>query len=223
MRAPPAWCQRAAWRQRGCDMPLAVRIFRGLLWLYPAEFRDHFGRDMCLTLADRLRAEDHSSRALAAWSGAAAAVLIHAPKEHYYMIRQDVIYALRAMRREKLSTVIAILVLALGIGSTTAIFTLVNGVLLRPLPFPAQDRLVYVEEGGSGIKIGRGAVAFPNYLDLRSRNHALEDLAVYTSGTIILRGDSEAERVPAGFVSASIFPVLRVRPLVGRGFNEEED
>lgn len=125
------------------------------------------------------------------------------------------------MRHEKLPAIAAIVVLALGIGSSTAIFTLVNGVLLRPLPFPAQDRLVYVEE--SDHKMVRGAVAYPNYLDLHARNHSMEDLALYTDGTTNLQLGDETERVPSGFGTASLFHVLGVKPLLGRVFTDDED
>jgi putative ABC transport system permease protein len=202
-------------------MTAALKIFRGLLCLYPAEFREHFGSEMCQVLADRLREERGVGSALAAWCAAAAGVLIHAPEEHLLMIGQDIKYAWRTMRHEKLPAIAAITVLALGIGSSTAIFTLVNGVLLRPLPFPAQERLVYVEE--SGPKIGRGAVAYPNYLDLRARNQSMEDLALYTGGTTNLQLADEAERVPSGYGTASLFHVLGVKPLLGRVFTEDED
>src|ERR1017187_4614074 len=88
----------------------------------------------------------------------------------FRMIRQDVVYALRTMRSDKLTSLIAILVLALGIGSTATIFKLVNGLLLHPLPFPQQERLLYVEESDGKAGGISGAVAFPNYLDLCSRN-----------------------------------------------------
>ncbi len=121
-------------------------------------------------------------------------VLLDAPKEHYHMIRQDIVYALRTMRRERAATLTAVLVLALGIGSTAAIFTLANGLLLRPLPFPAQEAVVYVEEG-QGTGNGSQSVAFPNFLDLRARNRTLQDFALFSATGVTLRGDIEAEQV----------------------------
>src|SRR5580704_17407652 len=143
----------------------SIRLYRGLLWLYPLEFREHFSQEICRLLADNLHAQSNGLRRLAIWLAAAAGVFIDAPREHYHMIRQDLIYALRTMRREKLTSLIAILVLALGIGSTATVFTLVNGLLLHPLPFPQQDRLIYVEESNGKSGGFSGAVAFPNYLD----------------------------------------------------------
>jgi hypothetical protein len=148
------------------DTP-ALRLYRGLLCLYPAEFREHFAGEMCRALADRLRDGPGAAELLAMYFG----VLIDAPREHYHMIRQDIVYALRGMRREKIVTAVAILVLALGIGSTVTVFTLVNGMLLRALPYPEPQRLVYVEETTHDGRLS-GAMAYPNFLDFWAQPHA---------------------------------------------------
>ncbi len=136
------------------------------------------------------------------------------------MIRQDVVYAWRSMRREKLTALVAVMVLALGIGSTVTVFSLVNGILLRPLPYPNQEKLVYVEEVAQQV---RGAIAYPNYLDFGSRNRTLQDIAMFGSGLATLRGDMEAERVPAASGTEPLFRILGVHPLLGRTFTAEED
>jgi len=197
------------------DAP-ALRLYRGLLWLYPSEFRDHFAGEMCRALADNLRDRPGPAAVFSMYAG----VLLDAPKEHYHMIRQDVVYALRTMRCEKLTTLVAILVLALGIGSTVTVFTLVNGMLLRPLPYPGQEQIVYVEEVSEEI---HGAVAYPNYLDFQSRNRTLSDIAMFGNGLATLRGDMEAERVPCGTVTEPLFRILGVQPLMGRTFTADED
>jgi putative ABC transport system permease protein len=195
----------------------AVRIFRALLFLYPAEFREHFGRELCLALAGQLRHGRTPAATVATYLTATAYIFIDAPLEHYYMIRQDLTYAWRTMRREKLTTLAAVLVLALGIGPTTAIFTLVDGLLLRPLPFPDQERLVDVEES-------LGALAYPNYLDFQSRNRSLEAFALYDTGMATLRAEGqEAERIPVTIASEPLFRVLGVQPLLGRIFSAAED
>jgi predicted permease len=194
----------------------ALRLYRSLLWLYPAEFRDHFAGEMCLTLADCLRDRPTVLTILSLYFG----ILLDAPKERYHMIRQDVVYALRTMRREKLTTSVAVLVLALGIGSTVTVFTLVNGLLLRPLPYPGQDRIVYVEESSKELQ---GVIAYPNYRDFQSRNTTLSDIAMFDSSLATLRGEVEAERVPAGSVTEPLFRILDAHPLLGRTFTPEED
>src|SRR5215471_19867395 len=186
----------------------ALRVFRGLLWLYPPEFRTEFSREICFVFTDRLSEEPTLACLLSMYWG----VLTEAPREHYHMIRQDVVYALRTMRREKAATLTAILVLALGIGSTTAIFTLANGLLLRPLPYPHQETLVTVGELPPGAERPQ-RVAFPNFLDLRARNRTLADFALFSGGTITLRGDFEAERIPSATVTGSLFAVIGVSPL----------
>jgi putative ABC transport system permease protein len=202
----------------------SIRLFRGLLWLYPLEFREHFTQEICLLLADNLHAQASRPGRVAVWLAAAAGVFTDAPKEHYHMIRQDVIYAIRTMRREKLTSLVAILVLALGIGSTATIFTLVNGLLLHPLPFPEQNRLIYVEEtNGKAGGVG-GAVAFPNYLDFVAANRTLEAFALYNSGLVTVRHENaDAERVPGGYGTAPLFRVLGVPPLLGRTFTDDDD
>ncbi|HEX3880225.1 MAG TPA: ABC transporter permease [Bryobacteraceae bacterium] len=197
------------------DRAPALRVYRGLLWLYPAEFRDHFAGEMCRALADCLRQRPHPVEVLGLYLG----VLIDAPKERYHMIHQDVVYALRTMRREKLNSLVAMLVLALGIGSTATVFTLVNSILLKPLPYPDQNRIVYVEEVSREIN---GAVAYPNYRDFQDRNRTLEDIAMFGSGLATLRGDIEAERVPSGSGTEALFRVLGIQPLLGRTFTIEE-
>ena len=196
----------------------ALRLFRGLLWLYPSEFRDHFSREICFAFADRLREQPTLACILSMYWG----VLSEAPKEHYHVIRQDITYTLRTMRREKVATLTAVLVLALGIGSTTTIFTLANGLLLRPLPYAHQETLVTVGELPPGAE-RPNAVAFPNFLDMRARNRTLENFALFTPGPLTLRGDMEAERVPGATVTASAFPALGVAPLLGHWFAPEDD
>lgn len=193
-----------------------MRLYRGLLWLYPAEFRDHFAGEMCRALADCLRERPGSLAILTLYLG----IFFDAPRERYHMIRQDIVYALRTMRKEKLTTLVATLVLAIGIGSTVTVFTLVNGLLLRPLPYPGQERMVYVEESSREL---RSVVAYPNYLDFQSRNQTLSDIAMFGSGLATLRGDMEAERVPAASATEPLFRILGVQPLLGRTFTAEED
>jgi putative ABC transport system permease protein len=195
----------------------AIRFYRGLLWLYPAEFRDHFEREMCRTFADIWRENDGIAALLPLFLG----ILIDAPKEHYHMIRQDLVYALRSMRRDRTSTAVAAAVLALGIGSIATVFTLLDGMLLRPLPYPDQKSLVYVEEYRP--RELEAAVAYPNYLDFRAGNRTLAELAIFTSGLSTLRGDFEAERVPAAAATPSLFRVLRIEPILGRVFNDADD
>jgi putative ABC transport system permease protein len=133
----------------------------------------------------------------------------------------DVRYAIRTLLRSPGFTAVAVLALALGIGANTAIFSVVNGVLLKSLPFPEPDRLVALNE--SSTKTPVMAVAFPNYLDWRARQGVFENLGARMPAGGVLTGDGEPERVIGRLVTASFFPTLGVPPQVGRFFDEAED
>lgn len=135
-------------------------------------------------------------------------------------ILQDLRYALRTLKRAPGFTAIAVLTLALGIGASTAIFSVVNGVLLRALPFPEPDALVRVWQVGEGG--GRGTVSYPNFEDLRDRSRSLEAMAVYSSSELSVALGEEIRRISLAQVSPDFFEVLGVRPMVGRLPSPEE-
>jgi predicted permease len=136
---------------------------------------------------------------------------------------QDLRFAARQLAKSPGFTFVAVLTLALGIGATTAIFSVVYGVLLRPLPYPQPDRLVrpfFIDTKGEL----HGAFSPPNFLDFQAASRALSGVAGVHGGTLNLSGDgSEAERLPAAWVSANYFSVLGTRPLAGRTFAPGED
>jgi predicted permease len=137
---------------------------------------------------------------------------------------QDLKYAVRTLRKTPGFTTVAILTLALGIGANTAMFSVVDAALLRPLPFSEPDRLVRISSTKNGASLGG-----PSTMDMRDfarANHSFEDLVVYdrwrknVSGIL---GSSEAEEMVVGLVPGSYFETLRIRPLVGRLFTEQEN
>ena len=130
---------------------------------------------------------------------------------------QDLRYGARMLLKQPGFTLIAVLTLALGIGANTAIFSVVNAVLLRPLPFPEPERLMLVE--GKGL----GNFAAPDFRDLATQNRSFAQLGAYTSATFNLSGGSEPERVNGARVSAGLLPTLGVQPLYGRNLTAEED
>jgi putative ABC transport system permease protein len=136
----------------------------------------------------------------------------------------DLRYAARMLWRTPGVSLIAVLTLALGIGANTAIFSVVNAVLLRPLPYAHPDRLVLMWEYTTRLPdLDRMFVSYPDYLDWRDQNQSFEHLAVFRDGGANLTGGDGPERIQVGEASASIFPILGVPPLVGRGFLPEED
>jgi len=130
----------------------------------------------------------------------------------------DLRFGLRMLARNPGFTAIAVLTLALGIGATTAIFTVVYGVLLRPLPYPEPDRLVYIAGDAWGI-FSRGR----EFLAWKGRSQTLSQIAAYIQFDANLTGGGEAERVTTGTASPSFFQLLGVQPALGRLFLPEED
>ena len=137
---------------------------------------------------------------------------------------QDVKYGVRLMRLSPGFAAVAALTVALGIGATSAMFSVVYGVLFRPLPYPDADRLVNLWSTAPSRGITHGNVGMANVYDWKARNHVFEDIATLRAvGNFNLTGEGEPERLNAARVSASLFRVLGARPLVGRAFTEDED
>lgn len=139
---------------------------------------------------------------------------------------QDVRYGIRALRKAPGFTVTAVLLLGLGIGANAAIFTLVHGVLLKPLPFPEPERIVSVphippQDIFPGAKTF--AVSPANYLDWKAQNDVFSKMTIFSGDSLTLTGLGQPEALNAGLVSAEFFAVLGVRPLVGRLFQDGDD
>jgi putative ABC transport system permease protein len=134
---------------------------------------------------------------------------------------QDLRYGMRMLLKQPVFTLVAVVTLALGIGANTAIFSVVNAVLLRPLPYPDSDRLIFVSERDQQLR--RLAIAWPNYLDWRAQNGVFENIGVYNRDSYNLIGAGDPQRVLAGQVSADFFTTLKVNPVIGRLFTREED
>ncbi|MBA3441914.1 MAG: ABC transporter permease, partial [Pyrinomonadaceae bacterium] len=136
---------------------------------------------------------------------------------------QDIRYGWRGLWRSPGFTFVAVLSLALGIGANTAIFSLVNEVLLRPLHFHEPDRLVMVWEEASFAGFPRNTPAPANYADWKAQNGVFEDMAAIDSRNFNLTGEGEPEKIAAYGVTANLFSLLGVGPALGRAFLTEED
>src|SRR5215210_4875323 len=134
----------------------------------------------------------------------------------------DLRFALRQLRKSPGFTVVAVLTLALGIGANSAIFSVVNHVLLRPLPYPHSERLVYLNEVINGTDT---AIALPDYLDWRKDSKSFEHLAISRLETRNLSGIAgrEPERISVAYVTANFFNVIGLSPQIGRTFADDED
>ena len=136
-------------------------------------------------------------------------------------IIQDLKFAARTLLRRPGFVAVAVITMALGIGANTAIFSVVNGVLLKPLPYPNPDRLVVVAE--TSKEVPEIQVSYPDYLDWRAQATVFEDIATRMPAGFVFTGDGEPERIIGRWVSASFFPMLGVQPHLGRAFTEQED
>jgi predicted permease len=156
---------------------------------------------------DRTREEVRDARGITFWD----------------TLSQDVRFGLRTLRRSPGYTVAAILILALGIGANTAIFSVINGVLLKPLPFVDGGRLMLVQQSAPAAGLPTVGVSIPELYDYRSRLRSVQDLVEYHSMSFVLLNQGEPDRVDTGVVSANFFNMLGVKPLLGRTFVPSDD
>ena len=134
---------------------------------------------------------------------------------------QDLHYAARILIKSPGFSTIAIPTLALGIGANTALFSVVNGVLLNPLPYPNPDQVVTV--AGRTHDFPESSISYPNFLDWVRLNHTFSSLAAYRQTSFNLTGQGDAQRVSAMEVSATFFPLLGVQPVLGENFSPQQD
>ena len=137
------------------------------------------------------------------------------------ILLEDLRYGFRILRKSPGFTIVAVLTMALGIGANTALFSVVNGVLLNPLPYPQPEQLVTLHESKPNFE--RGSVSFPNFLDWQKDNHTFSALAIGRSYGFNLTGLGDAEQVTGELVSGDFFRLLGVKPVIGRSFTSEED
>src|SRR2546422_318600 len=138
-------------------------------------------------------------------------------------LRKDITYSIRMLIKSPGFTAVAVLALTLGIGANTAIFSVVNAVLLRPLPYSDPGRLMQLWE--SRDRKGRSEIpaSYPNFADWRDQNHVFEQVVAYSDWTFNLTGTGEPERIRSAIVSPAFFSVLGIKPILGRVFLSGED
>ena len=134
---------------------------------------------------------------------------------------QDVRYAARVLGKNPGATAIMVFTLALAIGATTAMFSVVYGVLLRPLPYSGPDRIVAVSEVTSNGRPSR--LADPNFDDFRDQNHSFQSLAKYTADTVPVSGAGQPARTTVAAVTPEFLKVFGVEPIIGRDFTASDD
>jgi predicted permease len=198
-----------------------MRAYNLLLFFYPASFRHEYGAEMRALFARRRRDASGPVAAVALWLGTIAEVVGNAFLVHLDLLDQDLRYTLRMLKRAPGFATTAVMIVALGIGATTAVFSVTDFVLLRPLPFPEAERLVKVWETTPGY--GRLELSAGNYHDWKRASTVFESIGLYHLFAANLVGTSEPLRVEGASVSADLFSTLGVQPLLGRRFVESDD
>jgi len=204
----------------------AERLFRRLLRLFPAEFRGDYGDDMAATFRDQRRAvlaRDGRIGAVQLWWDTLRGIVTTAPREHLDLLRGDVRYALRGLRRNPAFTLVAVTALAVGIGANTAVFTIVNGVLLRALPYRNPGELVAIFEKLPGAPVPKFDFSAPDFAYVRRIAQSYAGMFAYRNQALELSGVGEPQRVVGARVSPEMFNVLGVSPVLGRALTPEDD
>jgi putative ABC transport system permease protein len=199
------------------------RFFRLLLHLLPEDLRGAYGREMEATF----RAERHALRGsrlslMRVWLATVWDLLCQAPAQQWDVFVRDVRHGVRLLARRRLHTLSAVATLALAIAANVAMFAVVDAVLLRPLPYGDESRVVMVEEQAASREPGN--LGYLTFVDVRDRSRSFDALAAASLAYATISGDGrDAERAQAMRVSASYFDVVGVAPALGRRFTEAED
>jgi len=197
-------------------------LYGTLLRLLPASFRAEYAAEMRSVFARRLRdASGPFGRGLV-WAAEALDVLATAARVHVDILRQDVRYTLRALRRAPGFAATAILIAALGVGAVTAAFSITDHVLIRPLPFAHPERLVHLWGNPEHDARYRSEPSLPNYLDWKRMSSSFEAMAAYHPLSANLVGGREPLHLQGVGVDADVLPLLGAKPLLGRLFAPED-
>jgi putative ABC transport system permease protein len=136
---------------------------------------------------------------------------------------RDISYALRTLAKNPGFTAITVLTLALGIGANSAVFSVINAVLLRPLPYPQAERMVYVWRTDHSDPKREYSMSPPTFIELRSRNQSFDSYFAFNNAILTVTGDNQPEGVSGILASADFWDVVGIAPAIGRGFTAEED
>jgi putative ABC transport system permease protein len=196
------------------------RLFRAMLRLFPSEFRADFGESMAEDFRDQ-HADAAATRGRAVahlWMRTMADLLRRAPAEHLDVIGRDVSYAARLLARRPGFAAITVATLAIGIGLNSAVFSLTNAILLRPLPIPDSRRLVRLFDVEPAPSREVGDVSAPDFIDWRARARSLDGVALIGGTLSTFSGDGDPEQVRAMTVTEDFFRLLGATPALGRLF-----
>ena len=206
--------------------PFSQRLFRALVRVLPFDFRTNYQGEMeGVFRSQRREVEEHGGILEAAklWKETIVGIFTTAPREHRQILTSDCAYAVRVMRRNLGFTLMAVLTLGLGIGANTAIFSVVHAVLLRPLPYPDGQQLIFIRQHEKQIGVEDLGFSVKEIEDYRAQNRTLSGLVEFHAMSFTLFGHGDPERVRAGVVSYNYFDLFGVQPLLGRTFLPDDD
>lgn len=199
-------------------------VYRILVLAYPAEFRQEYGGQIAQVFHESC-AEEHRRRGLmgliAVWWNVLLDWALTFPVEHAYVLWRDLGYGMRVLLAQPVFTLTAVTSLALAIGGTTAVFSLVNAVLLRPLPYREPERIVELNQNSR--RSPYFAVSPANFLDWQRQNTVFTEMAAIADASLRLSGVAEPIRVRGKRVSHGFFQILGVQPVLGRAFVPDDD
>jgi predicted permease len=200
-----------------------MRLYRALLHLYPAGFRAEYAAALCALFALRLEQASNPLALILVWLDAIADTCSSAIAAHWDIFCRDLAWAARSLRRSPAFTCTAIAVSALGIGATTAAFTLADHVLLRPLPYVDSARLVKIWEDDSTRGYPRMDPAPANYRDWKRLSHSFEAVEAWWDLAANLSQIGDPMRLEGAGITAGLLPMLGTQPALGRAFTPEDD
>jgi putative ABC transport system permease protein len=198
-------------------------VYRALLYLYPAAWRAEYGAEMCGMFARRLSDAGGFFGKLWLWLETLADLLTSAPAVQWDVLRQDVRYAVRALRLSPGFAVAATAIAAMGIGTATAAYTILDHVLIRPLGFREPERLVQLWEQYLPPRTGYSEVSPANYRDWKTMSTCFEAMGAHRGLSVALSGAAEPVQVDGASLTAEVLPMLGVEPALGRYFRPEDD
>ncbi len=222
--------------------PRSARLYGALLRLAPSRLRERYGREMTAMFVEAVSDARKTDPTAVVNAYARAALDLAAawpaeigrrrrqrdrvgipPRGRSIMLGSDIRYALRSLTRQRFATGLVLAMLAIGIAANVAVFSLVNGLFLRPFPFDEPERLVFINEKAPKWNLDIVGINFPDFAQWRQDQKLFEAVALWSSSSLNLADNAGAERLSAASVTHDFDDVLRVQPVLGRMFSADED
>ncbi len=213
----------------------AARVYGFLILVLPRAFRERHGADMKELFLESLAGARTQTSSAVVWAAAVWDVIRRSPLERWRagkqaysrrrvsMLIPDVRLALRSFRRQPAVTMLVVGMLALGIAANTAVFTILNGLYLRPLPFADADRLLFLNETAPKWNLEFTGINYPDFHRWRADSRAFESMGLFTDASLNLSDGERAERIEGAVVTHDFAKVLGITPVLGRLFTPEDD